>query len=210
MAAPAPPQKWALITGVSKGGLGDALVTELMSRHINVIATALSLDLLDYLEAPSGTTTRIEKLQLDVTNPSSISAAAATTHSITNGKLNYLFNNAGYGYMMPLLDCSIEQMKHNFDVNVFGLLAVTQAFFPMVKAAQGVVVNQGSIAGLEGTYQSFIGSYGASKSAVGKLSDTLRVEVAPLGVKVCCLFLLLSLHLFVLLLGDVVWADGPA
>jgi len=145
--------KWALITGVSAGGLGDALAAELMSRGINVIATALELDMLDYLRPPStgASPVALEKLQLNVTDSTSIAAATTEASRITNGKLDYLFNNAGYGYMMPLLDADVAAVKRNFDVNVFGLLAVTQAFFPLLREAKGVVVNQCSIAGLSAT-----------------------------------------------------------
>lgn len=189
---PGSEEKWALITGVSEGGLGDALTRELLERKINVIATALNLEHLKYFNLPSDTIPRLEKLQLDVTNEHSITSAVQQSQAISGGRLHYLFNNAGYGYMMPLLDCSVVEVKRNFDVNVFGLLAVTQAFFPMLREAKGTVVNQSSIAGLWNTYQASIGSYTASKSAVCKLSDTMRVELAPFGVQVR--FLSSSLH----------------
>lgn len=175
--------KWALITGVSEGGMGDALAVELMDRGFNVIATALDLPDLDYLKSPSPTVA-LEKLQLDVTKTDSISAAAAKTEKITNGRLDVLINNAGYGYMMPILDSDLEKIKRNFDVNVFGIIGVTQAFFPMLRSAQGVLVNQCSIAGLMASYQPFINSYQASKSAAVKFSDAMRVELSPFGVKV--------------------------
>ena len=54
--------------------------------------------------------------------------------------MHYLINNAGYGYMVPLLDAEMAAVRDNFEVNVFGLLAVTQAFFPLLRRAQGVVV----------------------------------------------------------------------
>ena len=176
------PEKWALITGVSEGGLGDALTKQLLSRGINVIATAIELPLLDYLKPTSPA--KLEKLQLDVTSPSSISAAVKEAERITNGHLSFLINNAGYGYMMPLMDASINSVKQNFDVNVFGLLAVTQAFFPMLRAAKGTIVNQASIAGLPGVCQPFIGTYNANKATVVDLSSTLRVELAPFDIKV--------------------------
>ena len=124
---------------------------------------------------------------MDVTDSSSITRAKIDTELLLlrhRGTLTYLFNNAGYGYMMPLLDCNLDRMRLNFEVNVFGLLAVTQAFFPLLREAQGTVVNQSSIAGLPGTYQPFIGSYQASKSAVSKLSENMRVEFGAFGVKV--------------------------
>ena len=123
-------RKWALITGVSEGGLGDALAKELLANDINVIFTGLKLELLDYFS--NGSTSRVEKLELDVTSTSSISAALTMVRDITGGGLDILINNAGYGYMMPLMDADIEKVKSNFDVNVFGVLAVTQAFFPLL------------------------------------------------------------------------------
>ena len=85
---------------------------------------------------------------------------------------------------MPLLDADAAAVAANFDVNVFGLLGVTQAFFPLLRHAQGVVVNQCSIASLPPGRQPFIGTYCATKAAVASLSDTMRVEFKPFGVKV--------------------------
>ena len=180
----ATPQVYCLITGISPGGLGDALTTELLTRpNMHVIATGLELHHLDHITVPS---TRVTKLQLDVTSPSSISSAVETVERLTGGVLHYLVNNAGYGYMMPLLDAEIAAVRDNFEVNVFGLLAVTQAFFPLLRRAKGVVVNQCSIASLAGGRQPFIGSYCATKAAVASLNDHMRLEFAPFGVKVCC------------------------
>lgn len=176
------PQVYCLITGVSPGGLGDALTTELLARpNMHIIATGLQLHHLDHITAPSD---RVTKLQLDVTSPASISSAVETVERLTNGTLNYLVNNAGYGYMMPLLDADIGAVRDNFEVNVLGLLAVTQAFFPLLRMAQGVVVNQCSIASMVGGRQPFIGSYCATKAAVASLNDHMRLEFAPFGVKV--------------------------
>lgn len=86
--------------------------------------------------------------------------------------------------MMPLLDAPIASIKQNFDVNVFGLIEVTQAFFHLLRTARGIVVNQSSIAGMPGICQPFIGSYSASKMAVTDFSNTMRMEFKPFGVKV--------------------------
>lgn len=172
---------YVLITGVSPGGLGDALTAELLKRpNIHILASGLETAHLSHLPDSN----RISRLQLDVTSPSSISAAVETVQSITNGRLNYLINNAGYGYMMPLLDAEAQAVKQNFEVNVFGLLAVTQAFFPLLREGKGTVVNQCSIASLPGGRQPYIGTYCATKAAVASLNDTMRVEFAPFGVKV--------------------------
>jgi 1-acylglycerone phosphate reductase len=172
--------KWALITGVSENGLGDALTQELLSRNINVIVTAPAIHNLDYLPWHDG----LAKVQLDVTSALSIRAAVAEVTKITHGSLDILINNAGYGYMMPLLDADAHAVVANFDVNVFGLLSVTQAFFPLLRHAHGMVVNQCSIASLSAGRQPFIGTYCATKAAVASLSDTMRVEFASFGVKV--------------------------
>jgi 1-acylglycerone phosphate reductase len=175
------PKRWAIITGVSEGGLGDALTTELLSNNINVVATSLDLGLLRYLPDNE----RLQKVELDVTCPNSTSAAVERVTNITNGKLDFLINNAGYGYMMPLLDAPLSQVKKNYEVNVFGLLATTQAFFPLLKAGRGMVVNQSSIAGLQAGSQPFIGVYSSTKAAVNALSNVMRIEFEPFGVKVC-------------------------
>jgi 1-acylglycerone phosphate reductase len=178
---PNPPPIYILITGISPGGLGDALTTELLKNpNTHILATGLSLTHLSHLPLSP----RISKLPLDVTSPTSISTALVTTTTITSGRLDYLINNAGYGYMMPLLDADTQSVNKNFDVNVFGLLAVTQAFFPLLREGKGTVVNQCSIASLAGGRQPFIGSYCATKAAVASLNDTMRVEFEPLGVKV--------------------------
>lgn len=83
-------EKWALITGVSEGGLGDALTTELLRHGVKVIATALELRFLDYLKPAQG---RLERLQLDVTSSASIAAAVVETNRITNGKLDFLISS---------------------------------------------------------------------------------------------------------------------
>ena len=97
-----------------------------------------------------------------------------------------------YGYMMPLLDAPLADVRRNFEVNVFGLLAVTQAFFPLLRAAGGRVVNQSSIAGLSPGCQPFLGTYSSSKAAVTAMSNAMRVEFEPFGVKVRDIVLFLS------------------
>ncbi|GAB7364612.1 hypothetical protein MBLNU230_g5416t1 [Neophaeotheca triangularis] len=174
--------KWALITGVSQGGLGDALCEAFLASRINVIATAKELSLLAYLQVAEQK--QLHCLELDVTCSTSIRLAAEQTSRITNGRLDYLVNNAGYGYMTPLLDAEIALVKRQFDVNVFGLLEVSQVFFPLVRAAKGVIADQASITGLPSVSQAFIGVYGASKACVVDLGEVMESEMAPFGVKV--------------------------
>ena len=176
-----PRTRWALITGVSEGGLGDALTTAFLGRGVSVIASSIDLKLLEYLPHETG---RLERVQLDVTSSESILSAVKFVSAITGGELDYLVNNAGYGYMTPLLDASIAKVKAEFDVNLFGLLEVTQAFFPLLQKARGMVVNQSSIAGLRAGCQPYIGIYSSSKAALTAMSNAMRVEFQPFDVKV--------------------------
>lgn len=103
---------------------------------------------------------------------------------ITSGRLNYLVNNSGLNYYAPLLDTEIERVRATFETNVIAHLRTTKAFFPLLRAAGGVIVNNASSAGVDSSYLPFGGVYNSSKSAAAKLSQTLRLELAPFGVRV--------------------------
>ena len=93
-----------------------------------------------------------------------------------------LINNAGYGAMGPLLDGGVPAMQRQFETNVFSIVGVTRALFPVLRRSQGLVVNIGSVSGVLVT--PFAGAYCASKAAVHALSDALRMELAPFGIRV--------------------------
>jgi NADP-dependent 3-hydroxy acid dehydrogenase YdfG len=140
-----------LITGCSDGGIGSALAHAFHAAGLEVFATARSTQKMASLANLLG----VKLLQLDVTDPKSIALAvdavtAATSTSTAAGKLDYLVNNAGQGYVMPMLDSSVADMQAMFDINVWGALRVTQAFAPLVVRAKGVIVNNSSIAGCLG------------------------------------------------------------
>lgn len=132
-----------LITGCSDGSLGAALALSFARRGFSVLATARNPAKASSLASFPG----VEVLTLDVTDASSISSCAGAVSKITSGRLDVLVNNAGTMFVMPLLDTDIAEGKKLFDVNVWGLLAVTQAFAPMLVASKGVVLNVASIAG---------------------------------------------------------------
>lgn len=133
--------KSVLITGCSAGGIGYALAEEFQTRGLHVFATARTRSKPTNLENLPNVTF----IPLDITNPFMISAAVGIVSVHTGGTLDYLVNNAGYLYVMPTLDVDIDDAKKLFDVNLWGALAVSQAFAPLVIAAKGTVVNISSI-----------------------------------------------------------------
>jgi len=135
--------KSVLITGCSAGGIGSALAIAFQQQGLHVFATARTRSKMADLEKFPNVTL----ISLDVTSPSSIAAAVHAVQAKTGGTLDYLVNNSGGGLVMPVLDTDIDEARRMFEVNIFGLLAVTQAFAPFVIAAKGTVVNNSSIAG---------------------------------------------------------------
>ena len=132
-----------LITGCSEGGIGYALAKEFQSRGLHVFATARTKSKMASLEdLPS-----VTLLSLDVTSTSSIAAAVQTVKLQTDGRLTYLVNNSGSQYLSPILDADIDMAKEMYEVNVWGVVAVTKAFAPLIVKEKGTVVNIASIAG---------------------------------------------------------------
>lgn len=134
-----------LITGCSEGGIGFALAQEFHKRGLRVFATARNLAKVQHLHDAG-----LEIIQVDVVDQASVRGAVAEVSKLTGGTLDILVNNAGGGYQMPLLDADLDEARKLFEVNVWGVLAVTQAFAPLLieAAAQGSqarVVNVGSI-----------------------------------------------------------------
>lgn len=137
-------QKSVLITGCSEGGIGYALAQEFHRRGVHVFATARTVSKMSSLDGLPNVTL----LAMDVTSQSSIESAVAVISKQTGGKLDYLVNNAGLLYTMPVLDLDIDLARQMYDVNFWGVLAVTKAFAPLVIAAKGTIANMASIAAL--------------------------------------------------------------
>ena len=135
--------KTVLVTGCSAGGIGSALVEAFQLRGLHIFATARSRAKMNHLE----TLANVTLLILDVTNPADIASAVETISQRTDGRLDYLVNNAGQSYFIPILDTDIEETKKMFNVNFWGALALTQACAPLLTAAKGTIVNIGSISG---------------------------------------------------------------
>ena len=164
-----------LISGCSSG-IGRALALEFQRRGHRVIATARRPETLAELAAQG-----VRTAALDVDDRRSI-AALAQQLADEPLQLDLLINNAGFGLMGPLLDISIDDTRRQFETNVIGLLAVTQALFPRLRRPGAAVVNIGSVSGVLTT--PFSGAYCASKAAVHALSDALRLELRPFGIDV--------------------------
>jgi NAD(P)-dependent dehydrogenase (short-subunit alcohol dehydrogenase family) len=126
---------------------------------------------------------RITPLIIDVTDADTVAKAQATvTDAVGQRGLAGLVNNAGIGVGGPLEFVPLDEMRRQFEVNVFGQLAVTQAFLPLLRKATGRIVNIGSIGGRLAS--PFIGPYSASKFAMEALTDALRIELRPWKIDV--------------------------
>jgi len=175
-----------LITGCSSGGAGNAIAREYHARGLHVFATARRMEAMADLKDIAG----ITLVPLDVTNIESIRNARETVASALGaGKgLDILVNNAGVATVMPALDYDISATRQMFEANLFGMMAMVQEFMPLLLlSSDACIVNIGSIAGL--IPFAFGSSYNASKAAVHSYSDTLRLELKPLGIKVTTVWL---------------------
>lgn len=177
-----PDKRTILVTGCSDGSLGSALA---LALHHNggwrVFASARNPAKLEAVKAAG-----IECVKLDVGSEESIAASVQEVKRLTGGSLDALVNNAGVGYSAPLIHVDIQQAHDLFDLNVFSIIRVTRAFLPLlIKSQHGAIVaNNTSGAGLLGANIPFQGAYGASKAAAASLTDCLRLELAPFGIRV--------------------------
>ena len=168
-------QPVALITGCSSG-IGRALAEAFQQAGYQVWATARKAEDLAALSAAG-----FHAVQLDVNDGLALGQLAERLKTEAGG-LDVLINNAGYGAMGPLLDGGVEAMRKQFETNVFALIGVTRALFPLLRQNKGLVVNIGSVSGVLVT--PFAGAYCASKAAVHALTDALRLELAPFSIEV--------------------------
>jgi NAD(P)-dependent dehydrogenase (short-subunit alcohol dehydrogenase family) len=169
-------RKAVLITGASSG-IGEVTAGELLRRGFRVYAGIRS-DADAARLAAAGP--RCTPLRLDVTDPASIAAAAEVLRDA--GGVYGLVNNAGIAVSGPLEYLPLDDLRRQFEVNVVGAIAVTQALLPLLRRSLGRVVNVGSIAGR--TPLPIVGPYSASKAALDSLTQSLRMELAPFDVLV--------------------------
>src|SRR6266851_4290600 len=157
-----------LITGASSG-IGAACALHLDQLGWHVFASVRTEQDADALQHKASD--RLTPLFLDVTDAGSITAAVGTAG------LAGLVNNAGVVVAGPLECLPANELQAQFAVNVLGLVAITQAFLPLLRQGQGRIVNMGSLAGKVAF--PLWGPYAASKFAVEALTDALRMELLP-------------------------------
>ncbi|PYI07006.1 putative short-chain dehydrogenases/reductase [Aspergillus sclerotiicarbonarius CBS 121057] len=175
--------KTVLITGCSDGGLGAAMARVYQAKGFRVFAALRNQTKARSLTEIEG----LEIVQLEVTSVESIEQCAKVVAKHTGGTLDVLVNNAGVSAIVPLLDASLDDAKKVYDTNVWSTVAMAQIFAPMLIKAQGTICNISSVSG-EMVF-AWAGVYSSSRSAGTRISETLRLEMAPLGVRVVTVIL---------------------
>lgn len=166
----------ALVTGASSG-IGEAVVKRLLKDGYRVFAAARRLDRMAELKALGA-----KLLYLDLTDDATIVAAMEVIRA-DSGRIDALINNAGYGAYGALEEVPLAEARRQMEVNLFGQARLIQLALPMMRAQKkGRIVNVSSVGGRFG--EPFGSWYHASKFALEGLSDCLRMELAPLGLKV--------------------------
>lgn len=169
-----------VITGASTG-IGAACALHLDGLGFQVFAGVRKV--LDGEALRKRASPRLTPLPLDVTDERSIrNAAALVERRVGEAGLFGLVNNAGVAVAGPLEAVPIPDLRRQLEINVIGQVAVTQAFLPLIRKARGRIVNMGSIAGR--ATMPLIGPYSASKFALEALTDALRLELKPWGIRV--------------------------
>lgn len=166
-----------VVSGASTG-MGAATARELASRGFHVLAGVRR-----EVDADRMRGSGIEPVILDVTVPEQITALAHRIETDESHRpLRAVVNNAGIAINAPVETLPLDQWRRQFEVNLFGHIAVTQALLPFLHASRGPIVNISSVGGkvAMGTY----GAYAGAKFALEAVSDSLRRELAPHGVQV--------------------------
>jgi NAD(P)-dependent dehydrogenase (short-subunit alcohol dehydrogenase family) len=174
-------QVW-LVTGSSRG-LGRAIAEAVLASGDRLVATARDPRTLDDLAATYGDAVRTAAL--DVTDPAAAAAAVELATSAF-GRLDVVVNNAGYANLAAVEDIALDDFKAQVATNLFGVVTVTKAALPVLRAqGSGHVIQVSSVGGR--VANAGLSAYQAAKWAVGGFSSVLSQEVAPLGIKVTVL-----------------------
>jgi NAD(P)-dependent dehydrogenase (short-subunit alcohol dehydrogenase family) len=178
------PERIAVITGTSSG-IGLLAAVELARRGYRVVASMRDLgrrERLDQAATAAGVSAQLDVRRLDVTDFESIPGFIETVVR-DYGRVDVLVNNAGFAVAGFAEDMQLTEIRQQFETNFFGHVALTQAALPtMRRQGSGHVIMISSIAGLHGSFS--ISSYSAAKHALEGWSESLRMEVDSLGIKV--------------------------
>lgn len=170
-------QRSILITGCSSG-IGLCVAQGLQQRGWRVFASARQADDVAKLQAAG-----LEALQLDVDHSDSIQTAVAHLAAQTGGRLDALFNNAGYGQPGAVEDVPRAALRAQFETNVFGTWELTNAVLPLMRQqGHGRILFNSSVLGFAA--MPYRGAYNASKFALEGMADTLRLELRNTGIDV--------------------------
>jgi len=175
---------YVLITGVSTG-IGNALAKKFLAEGYGVFGSVRTLQDAEKIQAGLGP--HFQPLVFDVTDEPGIDAAVTKVAGILHGAgLAGLINNAGIAVGGTVIHLPVSEFRRQFDVNVFGLIAVTKAFLPLLGAMKnyekrpGKILNISSVSGK--VAYPFISAYCASKFAVEGFTESLRRELLPYGI----------------------------
>ena len=169
-----------LITG-SSSGIGKETAIYLKNKGYRVFATARKEKDVIALEELG-----FEAFLLDVTEPKTIKKTLKKILKLTDGTLDVVFNNAGFGQPGAIEDITTDVLKEQFETNVFGLHEVTNQVLPIMrKQGYGKIIQHSSVLGLISL--KFRGAYNASKYAIEGLTDTLRLELKDSNIDVTLL-----------------------
>ena len=168
--------KTAFITAAGQG-IGRATAEAFVREGARVIATDINEALLADLQKATGCSTR----RLDVTDRGAVLAAAA--EALGQGRIDILFNGAGYVHAGTILDCDEVAFDFSFDLNVRSMYRLIRAFLPaMLEAGGGSIINVASVAGsIKGAPNRFV--YGATKAAVIGLTKSIAADFITKGIR---------------------------
>jgi NAD(P)-dependent dehydrogenase (short-subunit alcohol dehydrogenase family) len=174
---------FALITGAGSG-IGEACVKRLSEMGWRVFAGVLDESQRAHVQETRSE--RVTPLLLDITRADAIAAAAETIAAeVGQQGLAGLVNNAGIGVIGPVELVPMDRLRHQLEVNLFGHVAVTQAFLPLLRKATGRIVNISSLAGRLSI--PLLSPYSISKFGIEAMSDALRQELRPWKMHVACI-----------------------
>lgn len=172
-------QKVILVTGASSG-MGKLSAQDLIKAGHIVYCVARNVEKMQDLAVLGG-----HILKMDVTNEDDIEFVVKQVIE-EQGRIDVLWNNAGYGLYGPVEDLSMERVQHQFEVNVYGVARLTKKVLPYMREQRsGLIINTSSMGGK--IYTPLGAWYHASKHAIEGFSDCLRMEVKEFGIKVVVL-----------------------